>query len=30
LGEILMDKLVVAMNKVDMFPEAERAAMIAQ
>lgn len=30
LGELLMDKLVVAMNKVDMFPEAERAAMIAQ
>lgn len=30
LGELLMDKLVVAMNKVDMFPEADRAAMIAQ
>jgi selenocysteine-specific elongation factor len=30
LGELLMEKLVVAMNKVDMFPEAERAAMIAQ
>jgi selenocysteine-specific elongation factor len=29
LGELLMEKLVVAMNKVDMFPEAERAAMIA-
>ena len=29
LGEILMDKLVVALNKIDMFPEAERQQMIA-
>jgi selenocysteine-specific elongation factor len=28
LGEILMDKLIVAMNKVDMFPPAEREQMI--
>jgi selenocysteine-specific elongation factor len=30
LGEILMDKLIVALNKVDMFPEAERESLIAQ
>jgi hypothetical protein len=29
LGEILMDKLVVAMNKVDMFLPEERDQMIA-
>ena len=30
LGEILMDKMLVAMNKVDMFPEEERSKMIEQ
>jgi selenocysteine-specific elongation factor len=28
LGEILMDKLIVALNKVDVFPQAERQQMI--
>lgn len=30
LGELLMDKLIVALNKVDMFPDGERSNMIAQ
>ncbi len=29
LGEILMDKLLVILNKVDLFPEAERETLIA-